>query len=407
MNLYRSWRVVYLFYILAALLILQGLFSLLEGIQFRAFIHRSLQEPVASFTPQVSIIAPCKGIDPELEENFEALFKQNYPDYEIIFAIASRDDPARPLIEKAMATHPQVNSRLIIATSSSSRSEKISNLLSALDYASAKSEALAFVDSDARAHKNWLRALVAPLGGSGVGAATGYRWYLPERGGFWSAALSAWNGSVATTLGSHSRNFAWGGATAILRETFERVDLRGKWQGAVSDDYALTRAMQEAGLGIIFVPRCLMLSRQDVSFGRLLEFTTRQVIITRVYRPRVWWAGLISSALFAAVFFGGIAFTFSRAVRENITVPLLMLATIYLLGSMKGALRLLAAREALPQARERITSLWWMFCFLWPLVSLIFLYNFIKSAMTRRINWRGVCYEMRSPTETAVISKPG
>jgi len=224
--------VVYLFYILAALLIIQGLFSLLEGIQFRGFIHRSLQKPVGSFAPKASIIAPCKGVDAELEENFNALFNQNYPDYEIVFAIASSDDPARPVIEKAMAKHPQAASRLVIASPSDRRSEKISNLLSALDFVSAESEALVFVDSDARADHNWLRALVAPLCERSVGAATGYRWYLPERGGLWSAVLSAWNGTVATTLGGHSHNFAWGGATAILRETLERVDIRRKWQGA-------------------------------------------------------------------------------------------------------------------------------------------------------------------------------
>src|SRR5215216_1629890 len=269
-NLCWSLCVIYLFYILSALLIVQGLFSLIEGIQFRAFIRRSLQEPVGSFTPKAAIIAPCKGVDAELEKNLEALFKQNYRDYEIIFAISSRDDPARPVIEKAIAKHPQVSSSLVIRSASNRRSEKISNLLSALDSVSAKSEALVFVDSDARAHKDWLRALVAPLAEPSVGAATGYRWYLPERGGFWSAVLSAWNGTVATTLGGHSRNFAWGGATAILRETFDRMDIRQKWQGAVSDDYALTRAIEDARLRISFVPRCMMLSREDVDFLQLL-----------------------------------------------------------------------------------------------------------------------------------------
>ena len=397
---------IYLFYVLAALLIIQGLFSLIEGIQFRAFIHRSLREPVRSFTPKAAIIAPCKGVDAELEENLNALFNQNYPDYEIVFAIARGDDPARPVIEKAMADHPQVNSRLVIATASERRSEKISNLLSALDSINTSSEAIVFVDSDARADKDWLRALVAPLAGRGVGAATGYRWYLPARGGLWSAALSAWNGTVATTLGGHSRNFAWGGATAILRETLERVDVPGRWQGAVSDDYALTRAMQEARLRINFVPRCLMLSREDAGLGKLLEFTTRQVIITRIYRPRVWWVGLISNLLFASIFFGGLAFIFSNVIRgEGIALTAVMLAAIYALGSIKGALRLLAAREAIRQARVEVTRLWWMFCLLWPLVSLIFAYNFLKSATTRRILWRGVCYELKSPTETLVISK--
>lgn len=394
---------IYLFYALAALLIIQGLFSLIEGVQFLTFVRRSLREPAGAFAPKATIIAPCKGVDPELEENLAALFEQDYPAYEIVFAIASGDDAARPVIEKTMAKHPQVESKLVIASGSRSRSEKVSNLLSALAAVGAQSEALAFVDSDARARKDWLRALVAPLADSRVGAATGYRWYLADRGGFWSAMLSAWNGTVATTLGGHGRNFAWGGATAILRDNFDRAGVSDRWQAAVSDDYALTRAMQDARLRISFVPRCLMLSREEVCFGKLMEFTTRQVIITRVYRPRMWWVGLISNSLFAATFFGGLAFALGGALRaKNVTAPLVMLTIIYLLGSIKGALRLLAAREALPSARDELTRSWWMFCLLWPLVSLVFLYNFVKSATTRRIRWRGVCYEMRSPTETIV-----
>ncbi|HEX8089964.1 MAG TPA: hypothetical protein VF762_13980, partial [Blastocatellia bacterium] len=117
----------YVFYIFAALLIIQGLFSLIEGIQFRAFVSQSLQEPVGAFTPKASIIAPCKGVDPELEENLDALFMQEYPSYEIVFAIASSEDAARPVIERAITNHPQVASRLIIATGSDTRSEKVSN----------------------------------------------------------------------------------------------------------------------------------------------------------------------------------------------------------------------------------------------------------------------------------------
>jgi hypothetical protein len=63
----------------------------------------------------------------------------------------------------------------------------------------------------------------------------------------------------------------------------------------------------------------------------------------------------------------------------------------------------MAAREALPQASREIIRIWWMYCLLWPLVSLLFLYNFWRSATTRRIRWRGVYYELRSPTDTIVV----
>jgi cellulose synthase/poly-beta-1,6-N-acetylglucosamine synthase-like glycosyltransferase len=338
-----------------------------------------------------------------MEENLGALFDQKYPDYEIIFAIASPHDEARPLIERVIDEHRNRESKLVIAPPNDDRSEKVNNLLAAIDETSSDAEAFVFVDSDARVHPAWLASLIAPLADNRTGAATGYRWYLPAKGGLWSALLSAWNGSVATMLGDHSNNFAWGGSTAVLRETFERAGVRKSWQRALSDDYALTRAIERAGLKIVFVPRCLIPSREDASFSSLMEFTTRQVTITRVYRPRAWWTGIISHALFTSVFFGGIVWTLIGGI--NRVAPLAMLALIYLLGSMKGALRMIAAREAITQSKSEITRLWWMYCLLWPTVSLVFLYNFIRSSLTGRVKWRGVIYEMRSAEETVIVAE--
>jgi ceramide glucosyltransferase len=395
---------IYIFYGLAALLILQGLFSLIEGIQLLRFANRSLHAPLSDFAPKAVIIVPCKGIDAGLEENLAALFEQDYPEYEIIFAVASAADSALPVIKKISERPLSIKSQIAIAKESNERSEKVNNLLSALDLVGEDVSVLVFTDSDARARRDWLRSLVAPLADNGVGAATGYRWHLPERGGFWSALLSAWNGSVATTLGDHSRNFAWGGSTAILRDTFERIGVRDSWQHAASDDYALTRAAQSANLSIAFAPRCLMASREDMSFSSLIEFTTRQVIITRVYRPKMWRVGLITNSLFSAIFFGGLAYLAIEALRGVLQTPsLIMLATIYLLGSIKGALRFVFARRAIAEARDEINKLWWMYCLLWPIVALVFLFNFLKSATTRCIVWRGASYEMISPSETRVI----
>ena len=399
-------------------MIIQGIFSLIEGIQFRAYVRRSLKKQFSPFIPKASIIAPCKGIDTALEENLDTLFRQEYPDYEIIFVIASEGDPARQVIERAIGKHPDRDARLIVAEPGEGRSEKVNNLLRALDHISPDSQVLVFVDSDAQVGSDWLRALVSALSGGQKeclfpqkedsfpqpGAATGYRWYLPEKGGFWSAMLSAWNGSIATMLGDHKNNFAWGGSTAITREAFERFKVAARWERAVSDDYALTRAVQYGGSHIKFVPQCLAVTREDPSFGEMMEFTTRQIIITRIYRAKVWWIGMISHLFFNATFWGGIIFvSLSAPGNKGITLPLTMMSAIYVLGSMKGALRMVSAMEAIATARLEIMKLWWAYCFIWPLVSIVFLYNFIKSATTRRITWRGVRYEMRSPAETVVV----
>ena len=40
---------------------------------------------------------------------------------------------------------------------------------------------------------------------------------------------------------------------------------------------------------------------------------------------------------------------------------------------------------------------------LWPLASLIYLYNALCALFSRRIEWRGITYELKSPTETVII----
>ena len=113
---------------------------------------------------------------------------------------------------------------------------------------------------------------------------------------------SAWNASIASALGPNTKtNFCWGGSMAIRRDVFERVGMREKWRGTLSDDFAVTRAMNEAGLPIVFVPQALTASVEDCSFREMLEFTTRQMKITRVYARPLWLLSFVGSAVFNAV----------------------------------------------------------------------------------------------------------
>src|SRR6185436_19170072 len=109
------------------------------------------------------------------------------------------------------------------------------------------------------------------------------------------------------------KNFCWGGSTAIRRSTFERLRIAERWRGTVSDDFTLTRTLQEAKLPIHFVPACLVASVGDCASGELLEFTNRQLKITRVYASLLWRPLLIGSFLFCAVFFGGLVLAVVRA----------------------------------------------------------------------------------------------
>ena len=82
---------------------------------------------------------------------------------------------------------------------------------------------------------------------------------------------------------------------AVSRKTFERLKLRDRLKGTLSDDFTVTRAVREAGLDIRFVPQALTPSTDYCTFREMLEFTTRQMKITRVYATRLWLISFFGS----------------------------------------------------------------------------------------------------------------
>ena len=399
---------MWLFYSLAALVLLQSALSLRGGVRYFNFFRRELRTPRDLYMPFASVFVPCRGLDRGLRLNLLPLFRQHYPAYELVFVSDSADDPALAVargLSRELEGESVARSRFVVAGPAGASGQKVHNLLAALKESDAASEVFVFVDTDARPRADWLRSLVAPLAEEALGAATGYRWFLPVRGGFASQLRSVWNASVASALGADVwRNFCWGGSTALRRSTFEGLNVHVRWRGAASDDYALTRTLQEAERAIRFVPACLTASLEDCTFGELFEFTTRQLKITRVYAPHLWRLVLVSNLLFVLVFFGGLALTATRAALGlPFAWPLALVAVIFLLGVWKAFFRLRAVALVLEDQHERLRAGVWAHLLLWPLTAAVFLYNAVAAGLSRRIVWRGIGYELKSPTETEII----
>ena len=106
--------------------------------------------------------------------------EQDYDDYEVTFIVESTDDPAYPAIRRAMAEHPWVPARVVVAGRATDSGQKVHNLRVATQHLSQRVKYLAFVDSDARPRPEWLRMLVSRLEQPGLGAVTGYRWFTPD-----------------------------------------------------------------------------------------------------------------------------------------------------------------------------------------------------------------------------------
>lgn len=396
---------MWVFYFFAALLVLQAVISLRGGAHYLSYIRRETARVKPDFTPYASIIAPCRGLDQGLHENLSALFHQDYPAYEIIFVTDQSLDPALKIIDnvrREFAALEHIATRVVISGEATESGQKVHNLRVAVNETNPRCEIFVFVDSDARPRSSWLRSLVAPLADEQTGAATGYRWFIPVRFGFASILRSVWNASIASALGPQGdKNFCWGGSTAIRRATFERAQVMKEWLGAASDDFAMMRALRRARLPINFVPDCLTASHDDCNFTELLEFTTRQLKITRVYAPHFWQIVLFSNLLFVIIFFGGLALVITRGLLGlSFTWPLAFVLAIYILGILKAYLRWRGVSIPLAEYARELRRDAFAHLFLWPLASVLYLYNAMAALFSRRIKWRGITYELKSPQET-------
>lgn len=398
---------IFAFYFFAAALILLSIKSLLGGINYLRFFQTEIAKPQSEFTPFVSVIAPCRGLDPELEVNLQSLFELDYPKYEVIFVVDDAADPAVAVINRVRtgSNSDWVLSSVVIANKTKTSSQKVENLREAVLHTLPESEAFVFVDSDARPSPEWLRSLVAPLADEKVGAATGYRWFIANKPTLASELRSAWNASIATALGPNTNsNFCWGGSMSIRRDTFERMNMRERWKGTLSDDFAVTRAMNEAKLPIIFVPQALTASVENCTFAQMLEFTTRQMKITRVYATPLWILSYFGSVLFNAVMIASILIAIlntPNSIPFFIAVGTFLIVAICSTG--KSWLRLEAVKLVLPQHREALKKQFIPQNILWIVTPAIFLYNCIAASVSRQMAWRGTVYELKSPTETVII----
>ena len=390
---------IYLYYFLAAISCWIGIKSLLGGFRFAAYVRRETSRPLPDYQPFVSVIAPGRGLEPGLAENLRPLLTQDYARYEVLFVVDQADDPAIEVVQKLASA-----AQIVIAGPATDSGQKVHNLRFATTKISADAEVLVFVDTDARPGKEWLKQLVAPLADEELGASTGYRWFIPEKGGLASRLRSVWNASIASALGAGAtRNFCWGGSTAIRRTTFDRLAVNDRWRGTVSDDFTLTTVLKEATLPIHFTPNCLVASAGDCDFKELFEFTTRQIKITRVYASHLWLPLLLGSSLFTVAFFGGLILLILQVLSilsPTILLPLLLLV-IFTLGATKSFIRFRAVSLVLETSSRDLVA----HVLLWPFASLLYLYNAIVAGFSQRITWRGITYELKSPREAVIISR--
>jgi len=375
--------------------VLAAIYSYYLGIKFDADVSISLNKGRPDFTPRTCVVMACKGDEPELAEHVEAILKQDYQNYRTIIVTDNAEDPAYFIVNSILGRHAGEDVHLYNSDQHPTTSGKVAALLTAIERDAGRSEAFAFVDSDVSVPPGWLADLVAPLGDDSVGATTGFRWYFPSQGGFWSHVESAWNASGSNLMFNERYSFPWGGAMAIRTEKMNAIDIRTVWKVAISDDLSLNSALRKHGYRTIFLPQCTVATHNRATVRSFFTWATRQVALTRAFNHALWRYGLAAYAFFSIIMTLALASLVAGVIwSPPWFIPGALLLTPSILGIFRSSQRITTFKRAMPgHAKEfeqnrvvdSIASL---------IVPWIMTYCIIRSARMNEIEWRGRKYKL-------------
>ncbi|HWT89162.1 MAG TPA: bacteriohopanetetrol glucosamine biosynthesis glycosyltransferase HpnI [Candidatus Angelobacter sp.] len=335
----------------------------------------------SDFRPPVSVLKPVRGMDRDAYENFASFCRQNYPSYEVLFAVAEPDDPVIPIIQKLQGDLPQVPVRLIVGVEQLGANRKLNNLARLAKEAA--HEVLVINDSDVRVDEDYLQRIAGHFGDPQVGAVTAF--FRGITHGSLGARLEALvlstetvpNALVARKLEGRVR-FAFGWTMATTKTHLRAIGGFEDMVNVHSDDFELGNRIAAQGLTIELLDEPVDMIFPNESFFTYLRHELRWAIGLRNVRPSGYW---------------GLLFTFG--LPWTILAVVLAPSALWALGYVTSYLFLRCFQvwfTGVWGLNDRVTrSSWWLV----PLRDGINFLTWIVGFFTSEIEWRGIRYKVK------------
>jgi ceramide glucosyltransferase len=111
-------------------------------------LKRFNQRPRAQLTarPPVTILKPLKGDEPLLEAALSSFCTQSYPDYQIVFGMQDRNDPAIAVVKRLHQRFRHLDITVVVDETQHGGNGKIANLINM--WPAARHEIIVLADSD-------------------------------------------------------------------------------------------------------------------------------------------------------------------------------------------------------------------------------------------------------------------
>jgi ceramide glucosyltransferase len=271
---------------------------LLGVLRFHREARRQLHSvPADAHLPPVSVLKPVHGLEAQLSVNIESFFRQDYPDYEILFAADEADDPALEVVREVCARYPHIPTRILV-TGTPWPNPVVYAFHCMADAAS--HEILVTTDSDVEVGPRYLREIVPPMLDPRVGMVTCV--YRGKNAGGFFSGLTAIGMSVEMTAGVLVANllegmkFGLGPSTVVRKDSLASIGGYTALRDYIAYDFAIGNLIAKAGYRVVLSGHIIDHVVNQKSFRHMWQNQLRWAQTTRYSRP---WGHLGSGLVFA------------------------------------------------------------------------------------------------------------
>ncbi len=250
--------------------------------------------------PAVSVILPVKLLNPGFELAQRSAFRQDYPDYEILFSSDDKKSPALDVVQELIENFPQRQTRILHSTAAIATSPKMNNLVAPL--AAARHDVIVTKDSNIVLEPDFVSAMMRSFT-PGIGLVCAVP--VAVRPETFAAQIEAiWvnaHARVLLTVSMLGCGFGVGKVMLFKRSDLERLGGIEALSATIAEDSAIAKGFASMGLKTSFADRT---ASQEIGRRTLSEIYARQsrwAVIRRAMEPYTFPLEPIYSPLVASL----------------------------------------------------------------------------------------------------------
>jgi ceramide glucosyltransferase len=249
--------------------------------------YLAVRPPPLHETPPISILKPLAGLDEGLEENLRSFFEQDYPQFEILMAVSTEDDPALPVARRLQQAYPGIPSQILITGEPPYPNRKVRSVDEMVR--AARHALLVMSDSDIRVSPDMLRILAAEFQDPHLALTTCPYRAVPGNS-FWSRLEAVMMNTeflagILTARMLEGMRFAVGPTIACRKQAVEAIGGFESLKDFLAEDFVFGQRAAALNLGVA-LSSCVVEHRIGAAgFAQNCEHRLRWVRSTRRSRP--------------------------------------------------------------------------------------------------------------------------